>query len=345
MLSHTNIISNIEALGQVFWITPSDRILGVLPFFHSFGFTCTLWFPLVAGFSVAYHPNPMDAKGVGEMVERHKATLLISTPTFYSSYLRRCTKEQFASLRFAMVGGEKLRETVARAFQEKYGLDLCEGYGATEMSPVVSANILNVAEQTGYKPGTVGHPVPGVVAKIVDPATGEPRGPGEDGLLLVAGPNRMLGYLNRPEKTAEVFRDGWYDTGDIAAIDDDGFIRILDRLSRFSKIGGEMVPHIRVEEAINEILGEYACCVTGVPDETKGERLVALYTKQEVAPADLWQMLSESQLPKLWIPKQENFYQVESLPLLGSGKLDVRQAKEMALKRGQSTKPPITDAG
>jgi acyl-[acyl-carrier-protein]-phospholipid O-acyltransferase / long-chain-fatty-acid--[acyl-carrier-protein] ligase len=334
MLSHHNIISNIEALGQVFWVTSQDRFLGVLPFFHSFGFTCTLWFPLACGFAVVYHPNPMDAKGVGEMVEKHKATFLMSTPTFYASYLRRATKEQFASLRFAMVGGEKLRETVARAFQEKYGLDLCEGYGATEMSPVVSANMLNVDDgsehQTGFKPGTVGHPLPGVVTKIVDPATGEPRAPGEDGLLLVAGPNRMLGYLNRPDKTAEVFRDGWYDTGDIAAIDDDGFIRILDRLSRFSKIGGEMVPHIRVEEAINEILGEYACCVTALPDESKGERLVVLYTKPDVSPADLWQLLSESQLPKLWIPKQESFYQVEALPLLGTGKLDVRKAKEMA---------------
>src|SRR5262249_38140745 len=148
---------NLEAVAQVFWVTREDKVLGVLPFFHSFGFTGTLWFPLVAGFGVAYHPNPMDAKGVGEMVDKHKATFLISTPTFYSAYLRRCTKEEFASLRFAMVGAEKLRETIARSFQEKYGLELCEGYGSTEMSPVVSANIMNVNDgsehQTGFKPG------------------------------------------------------------------------------------------------------------------------------------------------------------------------------------------------
>jgi acyl-[acyl-carrier-protein]-phospholipid O-acyltransferase/long-chain-fatty-acid--[acyl-carrier-protein] ligase len=337
MLSHHNIISNLEALGQVFWVTPADRFLGVLPFFHSFGFTCTLWFPLVGGFGVVYHPNPMDAKGVGEMVARHKATFLLSTPTFYASYLRRCTKEEFASLRFAMVGGEKLRETIARAFLEKYGLDLCEGYGATEMAPVVSANMLNVTDgaerQTGFKPGTVGHPVPGVVAKVVDPATGAPCTPNTEGLLLVKGPNRMLGYLHQPEKTAQVLRDGWYDTGDIAAMDDEGFIRITDRLSRFSKIGGEMVPHIRVEEAINEILGEYASCVTAIPDEAKGERLVVLYTRKEVPAAELWQMLSETELPKLWIPKQENIYCVETLPTLGTGKLDVRKAREMARER------------
>ena len=337
MLSHHNVISNIEALAQVFWVTPRDRFLGVLPFFHSFGFTCTLWFPLAGGFSVVYHPNPMDAKGVGEMVCKHKATFLMSTPTFYASYLRRCTKEEFATLRFAMVGGEKLRETIARQFLEKYGLELCEGYGATEMSPVVSANMLNVSDgaerQTGFKPGTVGHPVPGVVAKTVDPATGAGCHPSAEGLLLVKGPNRMLGYLNQPEKTAQVLRDGWYDTGDIAAIDDEGFIRITDRLSRFSKIGGEMVPHIRVEEAVNEILGEYASCVTAIPDEAKGERLVILYTKKEVPPPELWQMLAETGLPKLWIPKQENIYLVDALPALGTGKLDVRKAKEMARER------------
>ena len=337
MLSHHNVLSNIEALAQVFWVTPADRFLGVLPFFHSFGFTCTLWFPLAEGFGVAYHPNPMDAKGVGEMVFKHKATFLMSTPTFYSAYVRRCTKEEFASLRFAMVGGEKLRETIARQFLEKYGLDLCEGYGATEMSPVVSANMLNVADgserQTGFKPGTVGHPVPGVVAKVVDPATGAPCHPNEQGLLLVKGPNRMQGYLNQPEKTAQVLRDGWYDTGDIASMDDEGFITITDRLSRFSKIGGEMVPHIKVEEAINEILGEYASCVTAVPDEAKGERLVVLYTKNDVSAAELWQMLSETQLPKLWIPKQENIYAVDALPTLGTGKLDVRKAKEIAREK------------
>jgi acyl-[acyl-carrier-protein]-phospholipid O-acyltransferase/long-chain-fatty-acid--[acyl-carrier-protein] ligase len=143
----------------------------------------------------------------------------------------------------------------------------------------------------------------------------------------------MLGYLNQPEKTAQVIRDGWYDTGDIAAMDDDGFIRITDRLSRFSKIGGEMVPHIKIEEAVNEILGEFASCVTGVPDEAKGERLVVLYTRPDVAPGDLWHMLSESGLPKLWIPKAENIYCLEALPTLGTGKLDIRQAKEIAKQK------------
>ncbi|MGA2329972.1 MAG: acyl-[ACP]--phospholipid O-acyltransferase [Bryobacteraceae bacterium] len=336
MLSHHNIISNIEALAQVFWVTRGDRFLGVLPFFHSFGFTCTLWFPLVEGFGVVYHPNPMDAKGVGEMAEKHRITFLLSTPTFYSTYLRKCTREQFATVRFAFTGGEKLRASVARPFLEKFGLSLCEGYGCTEMAPVVSANILNYEgeeRQTGFKPGTVGHPIPGVVAKVVDPDTGETLPAGKTGLLLVNGPSRMIGYLGSPQQTAEALREGWYDTGDIACIDEEGFIEIKDRLSRFSKIGGEMVPHIKLEEAINETLGDYSCAVTAVPDEQKGEKLVVFYTHKEISSQQLWELVSESNLPKLWIPKPENFHCIETLPTLGSGKLDLKRVKEMARGR------------
>ncbi len=173
-----------------------------------------------------------------------------------------------------LVGAEKLREPIATAFQEKFGLRPLEGYGATEMSPVISVNVPDyergAERQTGAKPGTVGHPVPGVAVKVVDPETGERMPAGKEGLLLVKGPNRMLGYLGQPEKTAEVIRDGWYVTGDIACLDDDGFMRITDRLSRFSKIAGEMVPHLKIEEAIQPIIGEFACAVTGSPRRTEG---------------------------------------------------------------------------
>jgi acyl-[acyl-carrier-protein]-phospholipid O-acyltransferase/long-chain-fatty-acid--[acyl-carrier-protein] ligase len=276
MLSHFNVLSNLEACEQVFWVTKNDRILGVLPFFHSFGFMGTLWFPLVAGFGVVYHPNPLDAKVIGELAAKYKVSILISTPTFYSAYIRKCPKEDFTSLRFAVVGAEKLKESIAKDFKEKYGLDLMEGYGCTEMSPVVSVNIPDFQEghqkQRGTKPGTVGQPVPGVALKVVHPETGESLSSNEAGLLLVKGPNRMLGYLNQAEKTQEVLRDGWYVTGDIALVDEDGFIRITDRLSRFSKIGGEMVPHVKVEETLQPLMGEYACAVTAVPDEQKGEK-------------------------------------------------------------------------
>lgn len=336
MLSHHNILSNIEGMAQVFWVTKKDRLVGVLPFFHSFGFTGTLWFPLVFGFGAAYHPNPLDAKTVGEMIFRYKATILMSTPTFYAAYVRKCTAEEFSSLRYAVVGAEKLREPVARAFREKYGLDLLEGYGCTEMAPVVSVNIPDFEQgavrQTGLKPGTVGHPIPGVVVKVVDPDSCHALPPGEEGLLLVKGPNRMIGYLGNPEKTKEVFRDGWYVTGDIGSVDDEGFIRITDRLSRFSKIGGEMVPHIKLEETINTILGDESCVVLAIPDEQKGERLLAFYTHKEITPEELWDRLCRTDLPRLWIPKRENLHYIEAIPTLATGKVDLRKAKQIAIE-------------
>ena len=335
MLSHHNVLSNIEAIQQVFATTRADCVMGVLPLFHSFGFTGTLWLPLVTGCGVAYHANPLDAKMIGAMVHRHQATILISTPTFYAAYLRTCTAAEFASLRYAIAGAEKLRPALAQAFKEKYGLDLLEGYGCTEMAPVVSVNVPDVEHgryhQTGYKPGTVGHPLPGIGAKIVDPETRVPLPSGQEGLLLVQGPNRMLGYIGQPEKTAEVLCDGWYVTGDIALIDADGFIHITDRLARFSKIAGEMVPHGRVEAAITQILGEAPCVVTAVPDEQKGERLVVLYTHPECTPGGLWEQLGRSDLPRLWIPRREHMYAVATIPLLGTGKVDLRAARLMAL--------------
>jgi acyl-[acyl-carrier-protein]-phospholipid O-acyltransferase/long-chain-fatty-acid--[acyl-carrier-protein] ligase len=331
LLSHYNVIANIEAIAQLFWIGPNDRIAGVLPFFHSFGFTVTIWFPLIAGCGVVYHPNPTEAAAVGELVEKHKATLLLSTPTFCAAYTRKCTKAQFASLRFVLVGAEKLREGVASKFREKFDVELLEGYGCTEMSPVVAVNAPTFAAgrgtQVGTKPGTVGHPLPGVAVRIVDPASYAPLPPNTEGLLLVKGCNRMLGYLKQPERTAEVFLDGWYITGDVARIDDDGFLTITDRLSRFSKIAGEMIPHLRVEEAILQVLGDGCCAVAGVPDEQRGERLVALYVHCGITPSEVWQRLSATSLPRLWIPKRENIFAIESLPHLGSGKLDLRGVK------------------
>src|SRR5579863_9242411 len=289
MLSHHNILTNIQAMAQVFWINDRDVVVGVLPFFHSFGFTVTIWLPLVSGCGAAYHTNPTEASKIGEIVAKHRGTLLVSTPTFYSSYTRKCTAEQFSSLRFVLVGAEKLRESIASAFHEKFGLELLEGYGCTEMSPVVAVNGPNFEAgrdtQFGNKPGTVGHPLPGIAVKIVNPASMEPLPPDAEGLVLVKGPNRMLGYINQPERTIEALHNGWYVTGDIGALDDEGFLRITDRLARFSKIAGEMVPHLKVEEAIYAIIGEYGCAVTGVPDDQRGERLVALYTCPDTAPA------------------------------------------------------------
>jgi acyl-[acyl-carrier-protein]-phospholipid O-acyltransferase/long-chain-fatty-acid--[acyl-carrier-protein] ligase len=331
MLSHRNVLSNLEAMAQLFWITSKDRIIGVLPFFHSFGFTGTLWFPLVGGFAALYVPNPMDAKSVGEMAGTYGATMLIGTPTFYQAYLRRCTPEQFARLRYAIVGAEKLRDPIARAFREKYGIDIIEGYGCTEMSPVVSCNMPAApGGQVTLKSGTVGHPLPGVVVRAVDPDTGAPVDANEPGLLLAKGPNLMIGYLNNPKKTAEVLQDRWYVTGDIGTIDDDGFIQLTDRLSRFAKIAGEMVPFGRIEEVASEILDDPNCIVTALEDADRGERLVLMYVKADVPPEALWSRLNESALPKLWVPKRENIYRIEAIPVLGTGKVDLRAVKQLA---------------
>ncbi|HEX2229522.1 MAG TPA: AMP-binding protein, partial [Candidatus Binatia bacterium] len=336
MLSHHNIISNIEGIEQVIQFKRTDRMMGVLPLFHSFGFTGTLWLPLLTGFGVVYHPNPTDAKTIGETVKKYQATLLISTPTFYAGYMRRCSVDEFASLQYVISGAEKLREPIARGFKEKYGIEILEGYGCTELAPVVSVNIPDVIhdheKQIGKKPGTVGHPIPGVAVKVIDPETGEPLPYGTAGMLLAKGGNLMIGYLGQPELTAEVIRDGWYVTGDIASIDEDGFIRITDRLSRFSKIGGEMVPHVKIEDVINELVGGAGCAVTALSDPQRGEKLVAFYAANGVSPQELWDKLNHSELPKLWIPKRENIHPIDAIPLLGSGKADLKKVKQLALQ-------------
>jgi acyl-[acyl-carrier-protein]-phospholipid O-acyltransferase / long-chain-fatty-acid--[acyl-carrier-protein] ligase len=321
---------------RLFSLDQRDRIIGVLPLFHSFGFMATIWLPLFTGAGVVYHPNPTDAKVIGELIHKYKGTFLLSTPTFCGTYMRKCTREQFASLRFVVVGAEKLREPLRKEFEETFGIDLLEGYGMTEMSPVVAVNTPDFREgkeiQIGTKHGTVGLPIPGVSVRIVDPDTRELLPPGQEGLLLLKGPNRMIGYLNQPERTAQVFLDDWYITGDMAKVDEDGFLAITDRISRFSKVGGEMVPHLLVEEMIGNVCGDAPCVVTGLPDERKGERLAVLYTDPNITPEELWRRLSETDLPKLWLPKLENIHRVKELPVLGTGKLDLRGVRARALE-------------
>jgi len=337
MLTHYNIASNIEQAGQTFMFDRKDAMLGILPFFHSFGFTITLWLPAVLGISVVYHPSPLDLGAVGDLVRDYRVTFLLATPTFLQAYTRRCSPEDFGSLRFVVVGAEKLPERLALAFEDRFGIRPLEGYGTTECSPVVAVNTRDFRapgfHQVGGKRGHIGHPLPGVSVRIVDPDTHAPLSVGTPGLLLVRGPNVMQGYLGKPEKTSEVLRDGWYITGDIAAQDEDGFLTITDRLSRFSKIGGEMVPHIKIEEQLHELAGATEQCfaVTGVPDGKKGERLVVLHTLAPEALEGILDKLPQSGLPNLWMPRANQFFLIEELPYLGTGKLDLRRIREIAL--------------
>src|SRR6266851_1753859 len=338
MLTHYNVASNVEQLDQVFLLRPDDRIMGILPFFHSFGFTATLCLPAAVGVGVVFHPNPLDSRVIGALVNKYAVTMLVATPTFLNAYLRRCTPEEFGSLRFVMAGAEKLPERIAVAFEDHFGIRPLEGYGCTECSPVVTVNTIDFRaasfRQVGAKRGSIGHPLPGITVKIIDPETHEPLVVDVPGLLLVRGPNVMQGYLKRPEKTAEVLRDGWYNTGDIAAVDEDGFLRVTDRLSRFSKIGGEMLPHINVEEKLQELVGasEQMFVVTAVPDEKKGERLIVLHTLSDEQLEECLTGLGKSDLPALWRPRHDQFVRIEKLPYLGTGKLDLRKARELALE-------------
>jgi acyl-[acyl-carrier-protein]-phospholipid O-acyltransferase/long-chain-fatty-acid--[acyl-carrier-protein] ligase len=335
MLTHHNILGNIASVNDAFALTSADVMVGVLPFFHSFGFTVTLWLPMVSGFGAVFHPSPMDGKAIGELADKYHGSILVSTPTFYAGYMRKVTREQFAHVRYALVGAEKLREPIAAAFQEKFGITLLEGYGCTEMAPVVAVNSPDYRDggehQRGSRAGTVGHALPGVVAKVIDLETGEGPLIGRDGLLLVKGANRMQGYLGDPERTNEALRDGWYVTGDIACIDEAGFIRITDRLSRFSKIAGEMVPHLKLEEQIQALLDPaHSCAVTAVPDDARGERLVAFYTDPAIAPHELWERLCRTELPRLWLPKREDLRLIDAIPTLGTGKVDLRAVRQLA---------------
>ncbi len=340
MLTHDNVGSNVEAIDAIIRLRDSDVLLGILPFFHSFGYTVTLWTVLALAPKGIYHFTPLEAREVGKLCQRHGATIMIATPTFVRSYQRRCEAENFKTLEVVFAGAEKLPMELADAFEAKFKVRPMEGYGATELSPVVAGNIPpgrgRTSKLEGVKEGTVGRPLPGISAKVIDLDSGEDLGPNRTGMLLVKGPNVMKGYLARPDLTAEVIRDGWYITGDVAEIDEEGFIRVTGRVSRFSKIGGEMVPHIRVEEAINQLLHideeDLRAVVTSVPDAKRGERLVVLHTDLGLKPEEICRKLPETGLPALWIPSAEDFRRVEAIPVLGTGKLDLKRVKDLAVE-------------
>ncbi|MEM6365260.1 MAG: AMP-binding protein [Planctomycetota bacterium] len=343
LLSNANVSHNVDAIGRAVRLNRDDVVVGVLPFFHSFGYAVTLWAAQTLGPAGVYHFNPLDSKQIGKLCQKYKATVLLGTPTFLRGYLRRITPEQFSTLNVVVVGAEKMPRDLFDAFEKRFGVRPVEGYGTTEMSPLVSVNIPPSRSQALYQPdrveGSVGRPVPGISARIVSPDDGTELDAGVDGLLLLKGPNVMRGYANQDELTREVIGDGWYKSGDIAHVDEDGFIHITGRLSRFSKIGGEMVPHIRVEEELSKLLCEaedddqLRVAVTAVPCPKKGERLIVLHTATSKTIDSLREGLTAAGLPNLFVPAPDSFIEVDAIPILGTGKLDLKGCKTLAAER------------
>ena len=339
VLSHHNILGNVSQFNVLLNAKKDDAILASLPFFHSFGSTVTLWYPLVEGVPIVTYPNPLDAAKISALIEKYRLTLLLATPTFLRAYLRKAEPAQLRSLRLIITGAEKLPIDLAKAFQERFGQKVLEGYGLTETSPVVSVNL---PEPTSTQPedivqpssrlGSVGKLAPGMAAEIREPESERKLSLHESGMLWLRGPNIFEGYLHDPARTAEVLRDGWFKTGDIGRFDEDGFLYIEGRLSRFSKIGGEMVPHEALEQKIVTALGldgqsERVIAIASVPDESKGEAVILL-AAIDVDVEQLRIKLRDTGVPNLWIPKK--ICRIEAIPVLASGKLDLGKCKDLA---------------
>ena len=341
-MSHRNVVGNVFQFRQLLDAKRTDAILASLPFFHTFGSTVTLWYPLIEGVRIVTYPNPLDPANCAALIERYKLTFLLLTPTFLRLYLRKAQPEQLGTLRLIITGAEKLPLELARRFEERFRKKVFEGYGLTETAPVVSVNLPDPEPkepgehvQPSSRLGSVGRLAPGIAAEIREPETGRKLSLFDTGMLWLRGVNIFEGYLHDQERTAEVLHDGWLKTGDIGRFDEDGFLYIEGRLSRFSKIGGEMVPHEAIEHKIIDLLAlsgrdERPIAIVGVQDEAKGEALVLL-SAIDIDVSELHKKLQEAGVPNLWIPK--HVQRVEAIPVLASGKLDLKRCQGLAVEK------------
>lgn len=320
-LTHKNIAANLKSLEQVYEFSSADSILGNLPLFHVFGQTAHQWLPIWCGMTVVTYANPLDFKGVCDVVREEKVTIMAGTPSFFWGYVNKSNPGDFASCRIMLAGADKCPDALRKVFLEQHGKVLLEAYGCTETSPGLTVNT-----PTHNKPGSVGRPLPGVRVRIENYETGEECRVREIGKILVKGDNVMKGYFDDFESTSLAFRHGWYDTGDMGWMDEDGYLWHVGRLKRFVKIGGEMVSLIKVEDVLEKIIPEGAkCCVVEIPDQTKGARIVAAVT-QQLDEKEVLKKMSE-QLPNIALPK--NFVVIPDLPQMGSGKINFRAVTEM----------------
>ncbi|MDO5582372.1 MAG: AMP-binding protein [Planctomycetia bacterium] len=360
MLSHQNIAYVARGFFQTIRITKEDIMLGILPFFHAFGYVGNFWMVFLSGCRGIFHFNPLESKKVGEMSRKYQCTFVPATPTFLRNYLRRCPKEDFVAMKTVLTGAEKLPLDLIDAWEQKYEARPSEGYGTTELSPCPLVNIPDARGIFGEeklrsddpaiggndyeifrKDGSVGRALSGTVIKIIDLDTGKDLPANQVGMIAVKSPIVMKGYYQDPDLTAKVIQKGWYLTGDVGKIDEDGFVWITGRESRISKIGGEMVPHVLIEELIEGICSGLSdsseqeisgpqCAITSLPDPKKGEKILVLYSNPRITPDGIRKEMIRRGTPNLWIPAEGNFHKVDEIPLLGTGKLDLARINELA---------------
>lgn len=340
-LTHGNLAANARQVADVLNTLENDVLMSTLPSFHAFGLLTSNLMPLSEGIPIVCHPDPMDSVNIAKGVARYEATLLFGTSTFLRLYARnpRVHPLMFQSLRYVVSGAEKLTPDVRKLFLERFGKQIQEGYGTTETSPVAAVNIPDQIDtrfwkvQTATREGSVGLPLPGTSFRIVDPDTLQTLPTGEDGLILIGGPQVMKGYLNNPEKTTQVISvlDGqrWYHTGDKGHVDEDGFLTIVDRYSRFAKLGGEMVSLGAIEEQIRLLLEEpeLEMVAMNLPDEKKGEKVILLLA-DEREPQAIKRSLRELGMNPLMLPAE--IHRIEAVPKLGSGKTDFARSRQLA---------------
>ncbi|MFQ5687195.1 MAG: AMP-binding protein [Candidatus Scalindua sp.] len=330
-LTNKNVYATIQNYSTVFQPVSEDKILGTLPFFHVFGFAVCLWMPLVIGMGVVFHPNPTDYERLGKIVQKYRVTMLLGTSTLYRGYVKRWKMEQVSNVRLAFAGAEKLNESVRKKFYEKLGVNIFEGYGVTESCSCISVNCQN---NVCY--GSVGKLLPDVKCKIVNTEAYEELQPGKEGLILIKGPNVMNGYYKSPELTSRAFHDGFYITGDIGKFEN-GFLYITDRLKRFAKIGGEMIPLSPIEDKLSHVLDEHTddekrkCAVVNIPHAQKGEQLIAFVAGKNPDKLSLNRKLDSLGLTHLSQP--DHYIPIDSIPMLPSGKVDYKSIKNMAMEK------------
>lgn len=344
--THRMVIANMTQVLSKVTLPVGSRFLCSLPIFHSFGLTISTLLPPVYGFGMVTYPSPLEAKKLNELIEQHQCALVVTTPTFARSMLRRAGAHTYDSVKFFVVGAEKLQTAVAEEFKEKCNVTLLEGYGLTETAPVCGVNLQQTGPTTeqpyfvpGYKFGSIGQLLPGLAVRITDPDDDNVRLTlNEQGMIWFKGANVFKGYIGREDLNEGIFRDGWFKTGDLGKVDLNGILTLGGRRSRFSKVGGEMVPHEVVENAIEDFVPHpegfagRAVAVVGVPDAQKGEALVLLscvHTSQLTQALDeIRTHLVEQGLPRLWCPRE--IIPVETIPALPTGKMDLRGCQMLA---------------